>query len=82
MMGARLSHEEWLARQRAEAARMAQQNAEFRFALAENLPLEEARRRLKLKQVREMDVALNCRRCGTEATAHDGHRRPFWWERD
>jgi hypothetical protein len=75
-----------------EAERLRRHNEEMQLALAENLTLAEARRRLVEKRIGASKWARDQRlaqierqnlerwqRCGT---ADHGERTPFWWERD
>lgn len=80
-----------------EADRLRQHNEEMKLALAENVTVLEARRRLATRRMREFEAAIERRqRCGTadhQPSAETDYtipltysggsaRRPFWWERD
>jgi hypothetical protein len=81
-----------------EAERLRQHNEEMKLALAENVPVLEARRRLAARSRRAFEASIERRqRCGTTDArepsvetdyaiplAYGGApaRQPYWWERD
>jgi hypothetical protein len=83
-------------RRQTEAERLRQHNEEMKLALAENLTVLEARRRLAFRRWKEFEAGLDRRRrCGTSAAPNAGQAQPslepphalveasaprFWWQ--